>query len=239
MKPVVFVLHPSVRARAYLQRAVAAGVGPDAVLRLGADAADVASPDWIAPADGSFDPQESLRTTIAKHGIDETRVLDPDVNGDACAQGLRALDPDLAVFTGGGILRDDALRAAPAWLHVHPGRLPDRRGSTCIHYGLLLDGVVEATAMLMRAGLDAGPVVCSRRFEPKTQWTPSGLDHVDDAWIRSSVLVDALAHWRDATPRAQCGPAHTFYVIHPLLKHLALGYAARAAAGEHLEAISS
>ena len=51
MKPVVFVLHPSVRARAYLQRALAVGLGPDAVVRIGPDAADVARPPWQAPAD--------------------------------------------------------------------------------------------------------------------------------------------------------------------------------------------
>mgnify|MGYP000045942442 CR=1 FL=1 len=44
MKPLVFLLHPSVRARAYLQRSLAAGVGPDVVVRLGLDDDDRTSP---------------------------------------------------------------------------------------------------------------------------------------------------------------------------------------------------
>lgn len=243
MKRTIFVLHPSVRARAYLQRACARGLVPRQVIRIGSDAADVASPAWTRPADGSFDPQESLRQTIARFRLDEVHVDDPDVNSASLRSAVRRADPDLVVFTGGGLLQAETLSAAPAWLHVHPGRLPDRRGSTCIHYGLLLDGVVEASAMIMRAGLDEGPVVCTRRFEPTSSWTAEGLDHVDDAWIRSSVLVDALAHWRDVVPRPQAGMPRTFFVIHPVLKHLALGLLedgpSEARRVDHLEAISS
>jgi len=97
--------------------------------------------------------------------------------------------------------------------------------------------------MIMRAGLDEGPVICTRRFEASTQWSAEGLDHVDDAWIRSSVLVDALAHWRDVVPRQQTGTPRTFFVIHPVLKHFALGLLEetnpRARRVDHLEAISS
>lgn len=243
MKRVAFVLHPSVRARAYLQRAIAGGVAPCISIRIGSNDADVARPEWIATADGSFDPQESLRTTIARHDLHAVHIENADPNSDELVDAVRSADVDLVVFTGGGILREKTLRAAPAWLHVHPGRLPDRRGSTCIHYGLLLDGVVEASAMLMRAGLDEGPVLCTRRFVPSRAWTPAGLDHVDDAWIRASVLVDALAHRREATARPQRGEPRTFYVIHPVLKHLALGVALGGAAspdtGGSLEAITS
>ena len=230
MSRIVFLLHPSVRARAYLQRSLAAGFAPEAVIRLGDDTKDVADAAWTAPFDGSFDPHESLRASIATHGLRETCVSDPDVNGESLVEAVRALAPRLVVFTGGGILRSETLAAAPAWLHVHPGRLPDRRGSTCIHYGLLLDGCVEASAILMRAGLDAGPVLCSRRFEVQAGWTAAGLDHVDDAWVRSTVLLDALRRWRDGEPATpQSGPERTFYVIHPVLKHIALRAALEAA----------
>lgn len=241
MKPLVFLLHPSIRARAYLQRSLASGVGPDVVVRLGDDDADRVHPEWHAPHDASFDPAQSLRETTARHGLDEQRVFDADVNAPAVALAIGDLDPELVVFTGGGILRSSTLEAAPAWLHVHPGRLPDRRGSTCIHYGLLLDGVVEASAMLMRAGLDAGPVLHARRFAPRPEWTARGLDHVDDAWIRSGVLVEALQRRHETKPTDQDGTPCTFFVVHPVLKHLALGVArdTARAPGQSLEAIPS
>ena len=232
MSSLVFVLSPSVRARAYLQRSLRAGHRPDLVVRLGGDERDVASPDWRAPADHTFDPHESLRTTIDRHALIERRLDDPDVNGPTLVETLRAADPELAVFTGGGILRPATVEAARAWLHVHPGRLPDRRGSTCIHYGLLLDGAVEASAILMRAGLDAGPVLHSQRFTVRPEWTAAGLDEVDDAWIRSEVLLGALDRWPDGPTQEQSGTPRTFYVIHPVLKHLALRAALGEAAGD-------
>ena len=222
---VVFLLHPSLRARAYLQTALRAGVGPDLAVRLGTDADDVGDPAWTAPADGSFDPHESLVATLDRHGVGEVLVGDSDVNGTRLVAVLHEIAPSLVVFSGGGILRESTLAAAPHWLHVHPGRLPDRRGSTCIHYGLLLDGRVEATAIFMRAGLDGGPVAYRRTFEVDPTWTPVGLDHVDDARIRSRVLVETLGRLREpgfAAEEQDAGDQKTFYVIHPVLKHVAL-----------------
>lgn len=222
---IVFLLHPSLRARAYLQTALRAGVGPDLAVRLGTDADDVSDPAWTAPADGSFDPHESLVATLDRYGVGEVLVGDSDVNGTRLVAVLREIAPSLVVFSGGGILRESTLAAAPHWLHVHPGRLPDRRGSTCIHYGLLLDGRVEATAIFMRAGLDGGPVAHRRTFEVDPTWTPAGLDHVDDARIRSRVLVETLCHLREpgfAAEEQDVADQKTFYVIHPVLKHIAL-----------------
>ncbi|HKK71473.1 MAG TPA: hypothetical protein VKA86_09670 [Candidatus Krumholzibacteria bacterium] len=222
---VVFLLHPSLRARAYLQTAMRAGLGPDLAVRLGSDADDAADPAWSAPADGSFDPRESLVATLDRYGVGEVQVDDPDVNGARLVAVLRAIAPSLVVFTGGGILREATLAAAPRWLHVHPGRLPDRRGSTCIHFGLLLDGRVEASAIFMRAGLDGGPVAYRRALEVDPTWTPEGLDHVDDARIRSRVLVETLCRLREpgfAAEEQDAGDQKTFYVIHPVLKHIAL-----------------
>lgn len=222
---IVFLLHPSLRARAYLQTALRAGVGPDLAVRLGTDADDVGDPAWTAPADGSFDPHESLVATLDRYGVGEVLVGDSDVNGTRLVAVLREIAPSLVVFSGGGILRESTLAAAPHWLHVHPGRLPDRRGSTCIHYGLLLDGRVEATAIFMRAGLDGGPVAHRRTFEVDPTWTPAGLDHVDDARIRSRVLVETLCRLREpgfAAEEQDAADQKTFYVIHPVLKHIAL-----------------
>ena len=238
MRPLVLVLHPSIRARAYLQRCLGEGLRPDAVVRLGHDADDQAAWRWERPVDRTFDPHESLRETIERHELHELRVPAADVNDPEVARIVAALEPELVVFTGGGILRPETLESAPRWLHVHPGRLPDRRGSTCIHYGLLLDGVIEASAMLMRPGLDDGPVLHRRRFAPRPDWDPARLDDVEDAALRARVLVETLVRWDDLQPRSQVGARRTFYVIHPALKSIALGVAREAAreAGTSLEA---
>lgn len=226
MKPLVLVLYPGVRARAYLQMMVRAGLAPDHAVLLGTETDDTYRAQWDVPPEPDFDPREDLRSTLMRAQIPTHRIASLDVNGASLRELLVTLAPRCAVFSGGGILRGEALDAVPRWLHVHPGWLPDLRGSTCIHFGLLLHGRVGITAFFMERGIDLGPIVCQRDFAPDPRWSALSLDHAADAWMRGVVLLDALRALDAASPllpRVQ-DPAEgtTFRIIHPVLKHLAL-----------------
>jgi methionyl-tRNA formyltransferase len=223
---VLLVAYPGLRARGYLQMMLAAGVAPDHVLLLGRQAADVTDPRWgRAPAD-AFDPALSLRATLARAGLASSEIAAADVNDPAVVTAVARRRADVAVFSGGGVLRAEALAAARRWLHVHPGPLPQLRGSTCIFYSLLLTGALGATAFFMQPQLDSGPILVRRRFAAPCGIDPRDLDFVYDAWIRAVVLVEALQQLGAAgghAPAAQDqGAGRTFTVIHPVLKHLAV-----------------
>lgn len=226
MRPLAILLYPGVRARAYLQAMVRSEQAPDHAVLLGDDEHDVHRVQWGDPPAPDFDPREDLRTTLARAGITTTRVPTLDINEGAVADAIRATGARWVVFTGGGLLRANCLASAPNWIHVHPGWLPDQRGSTCIHYGLLLNGRVGVSALLMRAGIDRGPILLRRWFRPDPRWTPASLDHAADAWMRTQVLVQTLqglAAPHALTPTEQpSSSGQTYYVIHPVLKHLAL-----------------
>jgi folate-dependent phosphoribosylglycinamide formyltransferase PurN len=83
----------------------------------------------------------------------------------AFAARLRAQGVDVAIQGGIGILKGEAL-AAPriGWLNVHPGALPAYRGNACPEWAVLNDDDVVATAHLIDAGIDTGPVVCAARY---------------------------------------------------------------------------
>lgn len=85
---------------------------------------------------------------------------------------LREAGTDLAIQGGVGLLTP-AMIAVPRLgiLNVHPGRLPDYRGSACPEWALLNGDPVVATAHLVDAGLDTGPVVCARPY-PVAPGTP-------------------------------------------------------------------
>lgn len=217
---------PGLRARAYLQTMVAARLLPDRVVLLGSEAADATSPQWGVPPRPDFDPSEPLRATLRRAGLTPIQLPVTDVNEPAVVEAVRAAGTPLAVFSGGGILRPPLLEAAGRWLHVHPGRLPDHRGSTCIYYSLLLEGRVTASAFLMARELDQGPVVAQRSFEVPVTCGAAELDHAFDAWIRATVLVEALALLgsgrSDPMPPTPADRGCEFTVIHPVLKHLAV-----------------
>jgi len=227
----VFLAVPGVRARAYLQTMLAAGFRPDLVLLTAPLAEDPhrteGSLDRTPCPD--LDLTVPIRTTVARHRLeaahlDAATVHDPEVREAVAASGC-----DLGIFSGGGILKPDLLQAGPRWIHVHPGRLPEQRGSTCIYWSLLLDGAIHATAFFLEPGLDTGPVLATGSFAPPR--LPLAYDHGVDAWLRAQVLRRALETLRDhpeRQPAAQpCDGGNLFYIIHPVLKHLA----ARVAAG--------
>lgn len=226
MSCLAIVLFPGVRSRAYLQMMLRAGLAPDHAIVLGDPGEDRHDPGWGAPPQPDFDPHEDLRTTLRRGDVAVEFEPSLDVNGSGLLARLASLAPDWVVFTGGGILGRAAFEAAPRWLHVHPGWLPDHRGSTCLHYGLLLRGKVGVSALVLQRELDTGPILARREFEPDPAWSAASLDHAADAWMRARVLLDALRGLRDTPPPTpiEQDPREgtTFYVIHPVLKHLAL-----------------
>ena len=71
-------------------------------------------------------------------------------------------------------------------------------------------------------GIDSGPIVARRHYPP-----PPGIDVdlVYDSVIRADLLVRVLRDFAETRewPRIEdTGSGTTYYVIHPVLKHLAL-----------------
>jgi len=84
------------------------------------------------------------------------------------------------------------------FIHIHPGRLPDYRGSTTIYYSLLAENKVEAPRCCLMKTLNAGPVIGRAVFEPPADRRMIDGDY--DPNIRASLLVSVL---RDFVRRGQ------------------------------------
>lgn len=105
---------------------------------------------------------------------------------------LRDARIDIAIQGGIGILTPEML-AVPrvGFVNVHPGRLPAYKGNTCPEWALFNDDDIYATAHIIDAGIDTGPVICEGHFDVPADW-----DYHD---IRANlyrhcarVLLDAL-----------------------------------------------
>ena len=126
---------------------------------------------------------------------------------------------------GGQIVSDKLLDFGIPFLHVHSGWLPEYRGSTTIYYSLLQDFECGVSAILMDKNIDDGPIIKRRIYPPP----PKGMniDYLYDNAIRANLLIEALESWlvdgcfSDGTQQTE-EDASTYYVIHPLLKHIAL-----------------
>jgi len=227
-----------VRARAYLQTMLREGVRPHRVILTRACATDPAGAPGPANATPSawIDLTIPVRETLASRGIPAETLGTDDLNSEQTRAAVARAECDLVVFTGGGIVRPPLLAAAPRWVHVHPGRLPDQRGSTGLYWSLLLDRRLHATAFFLEPGLDTGPVIAWGSFDPPSV-PVEAYDHGVDAWIRAEVLRTALRRLCDdgaMPPQAQPrGEGYLFYIIHPVLKHLAADLIPKEAACVH------
>ena len=146
--------------------------------------------------------------------------------GPVVAAAVVALSQPYVIFSGaaGAIVRKPLFATGKKFIHIHPGRLPDYRGSTTIYYSLLAENKVEATALLLNEDIDAGPVIGRAVFEPPADRRMIDADY--DPNIRASLLVSVL---RDFVRRGEFAaidqPAdtgETFFIFHPVLKHLAI-----------------
>lgn len=133
----------------------------------------------------------------------------------------------LSLFAGlpGEIVPAATLAAWPPMLHFHPGDLPAYRGSTTLFYALLQGDPVTVSALVLSPDIDAGPVLLKKRFAHPPRG--DALNGPYDARIRAETLRELMEFWRrnGCLPQPlNCGTTQAcmYYIIHPLLKHLAL-----------------
>jgi methionyl-tRNA formyltransferase len=229
---VLFVAADTARSRAYAQALAAEGLAPDETLIFGVRPNQgVATAPW---PDGSPVPsglhltrfEERLEDTAAQHGWSLTTMEAKSINAPEIIEAVRTRAPRMVVYSGvgGELVGREILSLGVPFLHAHSGWLPDKPGSTTIYYAMLEDESVGVSAFLLEPEIDTGPILARRRFP----MPPKGanVDHTYDGGMRAAVIVDTVRHVLsydtipDAVPQSsRCAP---YYVVHPVLKHLAM-----------------
>jgi len=129
------------------------------------------------------------------------------------------------IYSGYGsqIVPKSLLEIGTPFLHLHSGKLPNYRGSTTLYYSWLIEQSCAVSAILLDEGIDTGNIVGKKTFPPP----PNGIDpdHIYDPSIRADLLVEVLKEFSTRGKfnnlTKQDNKGKTYYVIHPVLKHLA------------------
>ena len=226
---VVLLAASTPRSQAYLQALVANGLKPDRVILFGEQTAhetrQMDAPqrfrEIVLP-----NLTESLAVSSEQAGIATSSCATGDVNADEVADEIADASPRVVIYSGRGgqIVGERLLRLGPQFLHLHSGWLPEYRGSTTLYYALLNGEPPAVTAILLDRMIDTGPVV-ARRHYPRPP-ASLDLDRVYDAAIRADLLVRVMREYatNGSFPVVQHqtpSEGTTYYVIHPVLKHLA------------------
>lgn len=227
---VVMIACASSRSQAYIQVLVENGMHPKQVIFLGEETSDASQVDaGRACWNGMTLPRltESVVETCRTAGIPVSFTPDRDVNSDAAAELICASRARYAIYSGvgGQIVSERILGIGPRFLHMHSGWVPEYRGSTTLYYALLNGDTLGVTAIFLDSGIDTGPIIKRCAYPAPPKWMDVDLTY--DSAIRADLLCKVLTQYKETgqieiseTQTAIDG--RTYYVIHPVLKHISL-----------------
>ncbi len=218
------------RSQTYAQAMRHHGLSPGRVLLFGDPAQDQAR--HVPSGDSGGDVEvflpdlgERLSETCRQAGWTPETLPQDDVNHEAIIDSVKTLAPEVVLYSGygGQLVQDGLLDLDIPFLHMHSGWLPEYSGSTTLYYSWLNEGRTAVTAFFLGAGIDTGDLILRRGYP----LPPAGMDvdHLYDGAIRADMLVHVLKDFaaNGVFPREpRDGESHTYYVIHPVLKHVAL-----------------
>lgn len=218
------------RSQAYIQTLVAHDLYPSQVILLGnKNTAQISTESkshyWkniLLP-----DLNESILDTCSKAKIPVSHCDTNDVNSPLTISAISQAKAEIVIYSGfgGQIVSENVLNLGSQFLHMHSGWLPEYRGSTTLYYALLNGESPAVTALILDRTIDTGPVI-AKKYYPIP---PANID-IDltyDAAIRADLLVRVIKTYVSARvlpniKEQSNGNANTYYVIHPVLKHLAI-----------------
>ncbi len=171
--------------------------------------------------DGVF---RSLREVARAYGFPV--VACGDQNSPRAVAQFKQWSPDLAIFTGGDILRDQVLNVPRLGvLNAHLALLPEIRGMSSPEWSLLCGVPLGITVHFMDSGVDTGPILMRREF--------AGADGCDSlADLRNKMIAEGIELITEAVagldsgtisavPQADREKDFQFFVMHEQLKAVA------------------
>ena len=229
-KDILFVCGDTMRTKAYLQAMIKADYLPGRCLIMTQMRKDLETKviNKTEPKKNEpyFDADAPLLWLLQQAKIPYGFLESKDVNSNIVTEALKTAPEPYIIYSGYGgyILKSNLFQIGKRYIHVHAGILPKYRGSTTAYYSILQEGYIGASAIFLEEKLDAGDIICENKFP----LPPSdvNIDYIYEPYTRSQVLVQALKQYKEQgrfmAHRQSQDEAETYYIIHPVLKHLAI-----------------
>lgn len=218
------------RSSAYVQALAYAGIEPEAVIIYGSENSKIQTRRQLKPAkqDSELfcpDLTVDVQGSVEQFGWNLYLCPEMELDSDKMQSLLERLKPRLLVYSGyGGQIVPTLILQKTQVLHIHSGELPRYRGSTTIYYEILEHQGCAASAILLEPRIDTGPVLLSCHYPLPAAGLD--IDYLYDNQIRADLLVKVLSFLQQqgclperVVQNAEMAP---YYIIHPVLKHLAL-----------------
>ncbi len=173
-------------------------------------------------------PGGNLAAVARPRGIPLFTVRDH--NDSRSETALRAAQPDVIAFTGGGLIRANILGVPRLGvINCHMGILPQYRGMDVVEWPILQASggqpPIGLTLHFMDRGVDTGPILLQQRLDLRPgDSIPAIRQRLEPAMVQ--LMLEGIRGLRDdtITPAPQEPLAgHQYFVMHPRLKAAAAG----------------
>lgn len=173
-----------------------------------------------------FDIDIPILYSLKQAGIAYLLVETKDINSPQMEEVIKKLEQKYLIYSGYGgyILKPHLFQMNKKYIHMHAGILPRYRGSTTAYYSYLQEGIFGAAAIFLNEKIDEGEIITQDTFGIPEQ--DVNIDYIYEPYIRSRVLAEVLEKYLREGGLTSEGQgqnrAETYYIIHPVLKHIAL-----------------
>jgi folate-dependent phosphoribosylglycinamide formyltransferase PurN len=150
-----------------------------------------------------------------------------DLNSAPAVNFVKSLQPTLAIFAGGGMIRESLMQACgDGILNCHMGPLPRYRGMDVVEWPFLEESYSARTAVtvhFMDQGLDTGPIIEVADIPRAGCQTITDLRSAAEGLKVEALLRAVIAH-RDGTLKSKpqaVNEGRQYFVLHPTLTQIA------------------
>lgn len=227
-----FLLYPSMRSIAYLNIFLKNKCLPNEIIILSNDnepTENIQKEAIIYDYNQQFfDTNLNIELILQKNKIDCHFVSQNNINHPEILDALKKCKNNYFIYSGGGILKKEILSLDKKFIHIHPGKIPEFRGSTCFYYSLLKNYSLATTSFIMDEELDRGNILYSIEFSINYQLQAEQhyfIDYILDPYIRAcnlnKILCDYIKNHALYSTQQENDHGDDYFVIHPLLRKLA------------------
>lgn len=167
---------------------------------------------------------ENPKETFSNNNWHFSSIETVDLNSEDIIDSISNYSPDIVIFAGygGQILRSKFFELPCKYLHMHPGNLPLERGSTTIYYSILNQRKCTVTSFFMSEEIDQGVNLVKSEYNQPNQNV--NIDIYYDNIIRADCFGKTLVKIfnDEKAVNYQELEDEEYYVIHPVLKHVAI-----------------
>jgi hypothetical protein len=179
----------------------------------------------------------SVSELLRSWGWSFDRMIVGNINDSKLVEFLRTeVSQQYIVFCGGGILRKDILRCGKKFIHIHPGVVPDVKGSDGLLWSVLLRKKIGMSAFFMNEGIDTGDILLRKEYAVPFLNLEGSIDadvvtreliNYVDPVFRAEALITLFkenanpSRWKYEKQNSSLG--RVYYFMHSDLKKIAMG----------------